>query len=93
MCLIVYIWSPPIFQKIEIYIESVVLCCRLKHMTRVAEEKKRKPALFTLSPEAKEYVELKAPLFKKGRQGGQSEALNRMILFCRDYEFRMAGKK
>jgi hypothetical protein len=90
--LIVHISSPHPKPKFKTYIDSVVLCSNLKRMSNtVSPEKKRKPALFTLSPEAKEYVELKAKLFQRGSRGGQSEALNRMVMFCKEYEEGIRG--
>ena len=47
--------------------------------------------VLTLDPDAIKYVETKAELFKQGRRGGFSEAVNRMIFFCRDYEIEQQG--
>lgn len=38
-----------------------------------------------------EYLEEKGKLFERGKRGGKSEALNRMIAFVREYEARMSG--
>ena len=56
---------------------------------QVAEEKKRIRKPYMLSPEAIEYIDLKAPLFARGNRGGASQALEAMILFARDYEKEM----
>ena len=45
--------------------------------------------LFTLTPENSDYVDEKGMRFQRGGRGGNSEALNRMIKFVREYEERM----
>ena len=52
----------------------------------VAEEKRRKQKQFMLSQEAIDYIELKAPLFARGKKGGGSRALEAMVIFAKKYE-------
>ena len=51
-----------------------------------AEGTQRKQKLVMLDPENLAYLKEKGNLFKRGNRGGESEALNRMIKFSRDYE-------
>jgi hypothetical protein len=39
-----------------------------------------------IEPEALEYIDLKAKRFTRGKKGGRSEAINRMVMFCKRYE-------
>jgi len=62
---------------------------RLMHMgISKPEGERRQQVLYLLDPENRRYVEEKGRLFGKGRRGGNSEALNRMIEFVRGYEER-----
>jgi len=57
-----------------------------------AEGTTRKQKLFMIDPVNMEYLREKGKLFERGGRGGESEALNRMIEFVRDYEKRMGGQ-
>lgn len=52
-------------------------------------EKCRQRKLIGLTPENVEYIESKADRFQRGNKGGFTEAVNRCIEFCRNYEERM----
>ena len=57
------------------------------------KNRNRKRVLFTLDEENHAYVQEKGKRFRRGKRGGDSEALNRMIKFVRDYEDGMAGNE
>lgn len=50
------------------------------------EETRRKPIPVMLTPENIAYLDEKGKLFARGKRGGRSEALNRIIEFTRKYE-------
>ena len=54
-------------------------------------EKKRIKKLVMITPDADEYLKLKSELFRRGKLGGYSEALNRMVVLVRDWEAAQKG--
>ena len=51
---------------------------------------RRKQMQVMLLPEVIEYLDAKAEILQKGKRGARSEALNRCILFVKDFETQSA---
>lgn len=55
-------------------------------MNEKREEDRRVEKPFMVDRDVMEYLELKGGLFERGKRSGRSEALNRCVRFCMDYE-------
>jgi len=59
---------------------------------RKKESECRVESIFMCDVEVLEWLEEKGGVFKRGKRGGRSEALNRAVRFCIEYEKEQGGK-